>query len=350
MNGIVARSHRSQNSEFLFIIRDALLVFIALFGYVYYCYKFGSPDLGNNDFYQYKGMVERPFDADAAPAPFVLRQLPAAVAHLFYVLGIFYDTKTNLDTIFPGDVATKRIVFALILSNALAAGISFLISLHYIRKKTCNNNIIICFAYIGIMLSYFYFPFSIIAPLATGWGWLTSTILAVALLDRKLLLVFLGSVLTLVTRETILIFTLAFSILAWASFGRRDRFFLWSAFILAIASTALILLRAYFVHGYEYEFDLRANILSFTLSRAYVFQALISQALIVILLLSLCTRHRCYAQSLFLSTIAVIVMGIGTGQGPAIGRAIGETLPFYAMIFLLLKIRDIKPYEVIQER
>jgi hypothetical protein len=347
---MIALSSRAQNSEFRCVMRDALLVFVALFGYVYYCYKFGSPELGNNDFYRYKGIVERPFDFDAAPAPFVLRQLPAAIAHLFYVFGIFYDTKTNLDIIFPGDVATKRICFALILSNALAAGLSFLISLYYIRKKTLNNNIVICFSYIGIMLSYFYFPFSIIAPLATGWGWLTSAILAVALLDRKLLLVFLGSVLALVTRETILIFTLAFSILAWASSGRRDRFFLWSAFILAMASTALILLRAYFVHGYEYEFDLQTNILSFKLSREYVFQALIPQALTVVLLLSLYTRHRCYVRTLFLCMIAVIAMGIGTGQGPAIGRAIGETLPFYAMIFLLLKTQDIKPYEVIQER
>src|SRR4051812_32048672 len=148
-------------SEFLFVARVTMLSLIALSGYVYYCYKFGSPDLGNNDFYRYKEMVERPFDFDAAPSPFVLRQIPPFVAHLFYKFGIFYDTSTNLDVLHPGAVATKKIFFALILSNALAAAVSFVISLHHVRTAVANTNIAISFCYFGIMLSYFYFPFSV---------------------------------------------------------------------------------------------------------------------------------------------------------------------------------------------
>ena len=321
-----------------------MLGFIALSGYIYYCYKFGNPDLGNNDFYRYKEMVERPFDLNVVPAPFVLRQIPTVVAHLFYVFGIFYDTKTNLDIIIPGADATKRIFFALILSNALAVGVSFAISLRYIREKTLNNNVLICFSYIGIVLSYFYFPSSVIAPLTTGWGWFASAILAIALIEKKLLLVCVGLI-ALVTRETVLIFSLAFSIVAWASFGRWDRFYLRSAVIIAASCAALIFARTYLVHGYEHQIDLQAvvtNILSFRPSREFVFQVVIPQALIFVLLVSLAKSHSSYALALFLSMIAVTIAAIGIGV-TAIGRDIGETLPFYAIILLLSKLGGLTP-------
>src|SRR5437867_1692281 len=104
---------QDQHSTFLFSLRDLLLGFVALSGYFYYCYKFGNPDLGNNDFYRYKNMVEHPFDLSVTPAPFVLRQGPTAVAHLFYIFGIFYDTRTNFDIILPNAEVEKRIFFAL---------------------------------------------------------------------------------------------------------------------------------------------------------------------------------------------------------------------------------------------
>jgi hypothetical protein len=341
---MTAYSHHDFLYRFIVPIRDLLLGFIAIFGYLYYCYKFGSPNLGNNDFYSYQEMVKYPFDLNATPAPFVLRQVPTFIAHLFYKFGIFYDTRTNLDLI-PATIETKRIFFALILSNALAAAVSFAIALTYIRRKTLSNDILVCFSYFGIMLSYFYLPFSFIAPLSYGWGWLTSAILAIALLERMLLPALLGCLLALVTRETILIFVLAFSIFAWASFARMDRFFMWTAIMAATLSAALVLARTYIVHGYEGEMNIQnliTNITLFRPTREFVFWTAIPQTLIAVLVISLSSTHIRYALALGLSLITVMVVSIGTGVSPT-GRVLGETLPFYAIIFLLAKLRALTP-------
>ena len=321
-------------------MRDALLGFIAICGYLYYCYKFGSPDLGNNDFYRYQEMVERPFDLSATSAPFVLRQIPTFVAYLFYKCGIFYDTKTNLDLILPGAIETKKVFFALILSNTLAAAASFAVALAYIRQKAQNNDILVSFSYLGIMLSYFYFPFSIVAPLTYGWGWLASAILAIGLLDKRLLMICCGCLMALFSRESILIFSLALSMFAWAGFGRRDVFYVQSAGMVAVACAMLLVMRIFLVHGYEHQFGLQSvvtNILSFSPTREFLFQGLIPQAIFIVLLLSLSKKHGSYALALFLAIIPVILVVIGAGITTP-GRVIGETLPFYAIIFLLAKI------------
>jgi hypothetical protein len=63
--------------------RDFLIGAILLYGYVYTAYKYGDPLLGRNDFFRYQQIILHPFDLSAAPAPFVLRQIPALVASLF---------------------------------------------------------------------------------------------------------------------------------------------------------------------------------------------------------------------------------------------------------------------------
>jgi hypothetical protein len=326
-------------------VRDLLLAFIAIFGYLYYSYKFGTPVLGNNDFYRYQEMVKYPFDLNAAPAPFVLRQVPTFFAYLFYKFGIFYDTRTNFDLVFPDLIETKKIFFAMILSNALAVAVSFVVALTYIRRKTFNNDILISFLYFGIMLSYFYLPFSFIAPLSYGWGWLASVIIVIALLERMLLSVLLGCLLALVTRETILIFVLAFSIFAWASFGSMNRFYMWTALIAAALSAVLLLARTHIVHGYEYEMNLQnfiVNITSFRPTREFIFSFAIPQTLIIVLLISLSATHIRYGLVLGLSLITVMIVSIGTGVSMT-GRVIGETLPCYAIIFLLAQLRALTP-------
>jgi hypothetical protein len=324
------------------VIRDAILSLIALSGYLYYTYKFGGPDLGNNDFYKYREMVEHPLDLSAAPAPFVLRQIPTAAAYLIYKLGIFYDTRTTLDLIIPADASTKRIFFALIMSNAIAVGLSFVVSLHYLRRTTDKSDVIFCFSYIGIMLSYFYFPFSVIAPLTTGWGWLVTAILSIALLDRRLSLLALGCVTALLARETVLIFMLVFSFLAWTSFARRERYFVIAMIMLAASCIVLILARIYLVHGYEQQIDLHAvvrNLLSFIPSREFVFQGLLPVAIVLMLLFLIGISHSSYAVVLFISMLAIVVVGIATGEtSGGIGRTVGETLPLYAIVLLLARL------------
>ena len=67
----------------------------------------GNPLFGRNDFFRYEVMVAHPFDLSAAPAPFVLRQIPAIVASVFYRLGFHSDTAAVVDAI-GFDAETKR--------------------------------------------------------------------------------------------------------------------------------------------------------------------------------------------------------------------------------------------------
>jgi hypothetical protein len=48
---------------------------------------------------QPSGSFLHPFDLSAAPAPFVLRQIPAIVASAFYQLGFQVDTAATIDLI-----------------------------------------------------------------------------------------------------------------------------------------------------------------------------------------------------------------------------------------------------------
>jgi hypothetical protein len=100
--------------------RDFFIGLILFYGYVYTAYKYGNPFFARNDFFRYEMMVAHPFDFSATPAPFVLRQIPAIVASVFYRLGFHSDTAAVIDTI-GLDGETKRRFFAMILSNALGS-------------------------------------------------------------------------------------------------------------------------------------------------------------------------------------------------------------------------------------
>jgi hypothetical protein len=103
--------------------RDFIIGVILLYGFVYTAYKYGNPFFGRNDFFRYEVMVAHPFDFSAAPAPFVLRQIPAIVASVFYRLGLHGDIAAVIDSIGLDD-ETKRRFFAMILSNGLAVCLS----------------------------------------------------------------------------------------------------------------------------------------------------------------------------------------------------------------------------------
>src|SRR5690242_1467670 len=104
--------------------RDFLIGAVLVYGYVYTAYKYGNPLFGRNDFFRYEQMILHPFDLSAAPAPFVMRQIPAIVASAFYRLGFYFDTAAVIDSI-GFDEGGKRRFFAMILSNGLAVCLSF---------------------------------------------------------------------------------------------------------------------------------------------------------------------------------------------------------------------------------
>jgi hypothetical protein len=122
--------------------RDFLIGAVLLYGYVYTAYKYGNPLFGRNDFFHYQEIILHPLDLAAAPAPFVLRQIPAIVASAFYRLGFHFDTAAVIDSI-GLDEGEKRRFFAMILSNGLAVCLSFTVLAGYLRSKLAQDNIVI---------------------------------------------------------------------------------------------------------------------------------------------------------------------------------------------------------------
>src|SRR5690242_13947332 len=78
------------------IMRRALfrLVFFVTvsYGFLYFSYKYYTPDFGGTDFYTYYQMYLHPLNFSVAEPPHIFRQLTAIIVHVIWKLGIFYDT------------------------------------------------------------------------------------------------------------------------------------------------------------------------------------------------------------------------------------------------------------------
>jgi hypothetical protein len=316
--------------------RDFFIGVIFVYGFVYTSYKYGNPLFGRNDFFKYKEMIGYPFDFSATSAPFVLRQIPALVASIFYRLGIHYDTAAAIDTL-GYDQDTKRRFFSLILSNGLAVCLSFAILSSYLRTKLSRNSIVDLFALFGILAAWFYFPSAVIAPVTGGWGWVASSLLAIAFLERKATFTYVACLIALFSRETTLIFGLMMFLSVILFEGDRCFNTVASALALTVSCLAYLTLRVLFTTGYEHQIVpwlVIANFHSFRPFPEFLFQWILSQGLLVLLLICIAMKQLRYAAYLLLAAAAMAVVALGTAVTD-LGLLLGETLPFYAVMFLL---------------
>jgi hypothetical protein len=102
-------------------IARGILFGLLSYGFLYFGYKYYVPWTGGgNDFAHYYAMIERPLDFEAAPAPWVYRQLNALIAQVPYRLGLQYPTEVLYDR-FPEyegrAFPDKRIFFAALFTN-----------------------------------------------------------------------------------------------------------------------------------------------------------------------------------------------------------------------------------------
>lgn len=316
--------------------RDFLIGVILLYGYVYTAYKYGNPYFGRNDFFRYEQIVLHPFDLSATPAPFVLRQIPAIVASAFYRFGFHFDTAAVIDSI-GFDEAEKHRFFAMILSNGLAVCLSFVVLVGYLRRKLATDDIINSLALFGIFAGWFYFPSAVIAPVTIGWGFLVSSLFAIAFVERSTAVTVLACALALFSRETTLIFALVMflSLLLWER--DRGRGVLTPIFVLATSCLLYLGLRIGFTAGYEYQIDpahILAQFAALNFSVHFFTQLILAQGMLVLLLIFIATRQPRYAAHLLISAAAVSVVALATDVTD-VGLLLGETLPFYATIFIL---------------
>jgi hypothetical protein len=328
----------------LYVIRDFLIGVILLYGYVYAAYKYGNPLLGGNDFFKYKEMVETPFDFSATTAPFVLRQIPALVASIFYKFGFHYDTEAVVDLLGFSQSA-KREFLSLILSNALAVCLSLTLLAGYVRMKFERNSILDLFTIFGLFAAWFYFPTAVVAPLTVGWGWLAATLFLIAFMERHLGLTCLACLIGSFSRETTVIFALVIFSTALLFEGERNRNFVLSVVVLIATCGAYLVIRTLATSGYEHQIapsSLVSNLMSLNLTRSFLFQSVLSQGLLVVLLLGIALRKTRHAFYLLLASTSVAIVALAAGVSQ-ISRLLGEALPFYVAYFLFTNA-GLSPY------
>jgi hypothetical protein len=316
--------------------RDFLIGALLLYGYVYTAYKYGNPYFGRNDFFQYEAMIARPFDFSIAPAPFVLRQIPTISASVFYGLGAHLATLATIDLI-GLDEDTKRRFFAMILSNGLAVCTSFAVLSSYIRSKLVTDGIVTSFALFGILAAWFYFPSVVIAPVTTGWGWFASSLFAIAFLERNAAITIVASAVAVFTRETTLVFTLIMFLGLLLAERDHRRGVVVSVAVLAAGCLLYLALRLGLTAGYQHQVDparIAARLASPSFPDHYFVQLTLAQGVPVLLLLCIAMRRPRYAAYLLTAAAVMALVALATDVTD-VGLLIGETLPFYAVIFLL---------------
>ena len=317
--------------------RDFLVGAILLYGYVYTAYKYGNPLFGRNDFFRYQEIILHPLDLSAAPAPFVLRQIPAIIASAFYRLGFHFDTAGTIDLI-GLDEGGKRRFLAMILSNGLAVCLSFTVLASYMRYKLAQDSIVNSLALFGIFAGWFYFPSAVIAPVTIGWGWFVSSLFAIAFIEANAAITAITCALALFSRETTLIFALAmFGTLCVLERDRRPGV-VGSIFVLLIGCLIYLLLRTGFTSGYQHQIDpahIAGQLTSLNFPTHFFIQMISTQGMLVLLLILIMAKRPRYAVCLLISPATVCVVALATDVTD-VGLLLGETLPFYAAIFMVL--------------
>jgi len=281
-------------------------------------------------------MVAHPFDLSAAPAPFVLRQIPAIVASVFYRLGFHSDTAAVVDAI-GFDAETKRRFFAMILSNGLAVCLTFTVLSGYLRTKLATDGLINSLALFGILAAWFYFPSAVIAPVTTGWGWFASSLLAIAFIETSAAMTLLACALALFSRETTLIFGLTMFLVVLLFERDRRRGVGVSGIVLAASCLFYLALRIGFTTGYAHQIDpagIIDRVAALRFPAHFFVQLILAQGILILLVVLIAMRRIRYAAYLSAAAGVMAFVAVATGVTD-VGLLVGESLPFYAVIFIL---------------
>ncbi len=90
------------------------LFLLVLFSYplFYYAYKFGTPDLGNSDFYSYYSLYKS-WDFNGVVSPFNTRLISPYLVYLLHQTGLYYDTTIS----FQNPLISQRVFFSAVFFN-----------------------------------------------------------------------------------------------------------------------------------------------------------------------------------------------------------------------------------------
>lgn len=148
----------------------------------FYAHKFQVPWLGGgNDFRSYHVMALDPLDFGAVRAPFAMRQLTAAIAHVILKSGFVFSNDIAFDhfTVFEGVSYRADVFFSLLLANFLglvaAGGFVYATVARDCAGRTdgwaLDGVSLPGASAVGLLLLSGPLMFHVIAPLTEGWNW-----------------------------------------------------------------------------------------------------------------------------------------------------------------------------------
>lgn len=142
-----------------------LLIILITYGTFYYSYKFSNPNLGNNDYYNYRIMVEKPLDLNATQSPFIYRQFTTVISSLILKSGIYYATKIT----YICSESEQKIYFSLLLANYIGLILTnfLIVYLSFYLYNIRSFFKIMFFVFLNI--TTFNYIYNGLAPLTKGW-------------------------------------------------------------------------------------------------------------------------------------------------------------------------------------
>ena len=333
------------------LFRLSLFAFLS-YGFLYFSYKYYIPDLGGNDFFEYYPMYLHPFNYHVADSSWVYRQLTAAVVHVVWKMGIFYDTTIAFST--PG--YDKHVFFAAIFTNYIALLITALV-VTYSAQKICSEKSEAWLILAGILCFFcFYVQQAVLTGLTEGISWLLVAVGFLGYVSRSLIPIAVVLCLAVIQRETI---PFVFGVLGAVGlfFPGKTRQFDGLVLLLSLVSFLVyILVRLVLIPipGNESQLrllDIAASIASWQhkITKDFIFQGLLSQNLLILLAtsvtaLSLARRFGSAGEpppmpmseiSVFLTALALVLIGFAAGiEVNNIGRILSILTPLAVPLFV----------------
>jgi hypothetical protein len=211
----------------------------------------------------------------------------------------------------------------------------------YLRcKAKYSDSLTLSFTLFGVFSTWFWFATVPFAPVTVGWGWLVTALLAVAFWERSLLLTCIAASLAVFTRETALVFALAW----FGSYAlldrKRARTLLAPIAVLFAAGCLYLLVRLTLTTGYAHQTSptrILASLRSPMLPPGFLFQSLLSQALFALLWLAIAVRDWRLGVSLGCGSAAILIVGLGA-RISEFAMATGESLPVFVLAFFLTRM------------
>jgi hypothetical protein len=160
---------------------------------------------------------------------------------------------------------------------------------------------------------------------------------AIAFIERNAAITAVACAIALFARETTMIFALVMFLALLLAGEERNRGVVGSIIVLAASCVLYLVLRIGFTSGYAHQIDpihIIARLTSPSFPAHFFIQMALAQGMLALLLILIAMRQPRYAAYLLASAAIVCVMALATDVTD-VGLLLGETLPFYAAIFML---------------